>query len=386
MTPQEAVRAASDLLPLLRERQATGEALGRLPDDTNRAFVQAGLYRILEPRRFGGCELDLATFFKVMAVIARGCPSSGWVLALTAGHAHTEAALFPEQTQAELFASEFRCPLSANGAATAVLVDGGYRVNGTWGYVSGCEIATHFMGVATRAESDQRLFVLVKHGEFRIVPDWDVIGMRGTGSHRVEVDDVFVPVHHAVPQALDFQGSRTAPGRRVHANPLYAAGRIGSVLWGEMAAVAVGMAQGALDIYGDELRTKKMNYPPFAPRGALSEYQRHYGEAWARVATAEAVVERVGAQYMHFAREEVEQGRPFDDQRDAELKLLEQYATQLAADAVDLMFRTAGTSATRATSDLQRYFRDMAMIRTHHAAQLDRGAEEFGRAVLTPAD
>src|SRR5207302_8560799 len=140
-------------VPTLRDRQQECEALGRLPDATQREFVDAGLYRILQPRCFGGYEFDLPTFFEVMTAIARGCPSSGWVLALTAGHAHTLAALFPEETQIEIFGptGEFRAPFSANGAATCTPVDGGYRVHGAWSYVSGCEIATHYMGLATLA-------------------------------------------------------------------------------------------------------------------------------------------------------------------------------------------------------------------------------------------
>jgi 3-hydroxy-9,10-secoandrosta-1,3,5(10)-triene-9,17-dione monooxygenase len=226
------------------------------------------------------------------------------------------------------------------------------------------------------------LFVVFDRADFRVVEDWDVIGMRGTGSHRVTVADVFVPAYRTVGTALDEAGSRSAPGRQVHANPLYAAGRIGSVLWGEMAAVAVGIAQGALDVYETELRTRKVNYPPFTTRAAQPDYQRHFGHAWAMVAVAEATVDRIGREYMDFARQEVEAGVPFDDRRDGQLKLLEQHATRLAADAVDLMFRTAGTTATRSGSPLQRSFRDMAMIRTHRAAQIDSGAQEFGQAVL----
>src|SRR5712691_3583222 len=137
--------------------------------------------------------------------------------------------------------------MSLNGVATAAPVDGGYLVSGSWSYVSGCEIGTHFIGLAAVAGRDERLFVVFDRVDFRIVEDWDVVGMRGTGSHRVEVQKVFVPEYRTVSGALDAPISRSAPGRTVHANPLYAAGRIGSVLWGEMAAVAVGVAQGALD-------------------------------------------------------------------------------------------------------------------------------------------
>jgi 3-hydroxy-9,10-secoandrosta-1,3,5(10)-triene-9,17-dione monooxygenase len=384
VTPESLLQAAHDMLPVLRQRQAACEELGRLPDETNRQFIQAGFYRILQPRRFGGCELDLPTFFNVMTAIARGCPSSGWVLALTAGHAHTLASLFPEQGQIQVFGpdGEYRAPMSLNGVASAVPVAGGYQVSGTWTYVSGCEISTHFIGVASIAGGEQRVFVVFDRADIRIVPDWDVVGMRGTGSHRVEVSDVFVPEYRVVAAELDYAGSRRAPGRSVHSNPLYAAGRIVSVLWGEMAAVALGIAQGALDVYEMELRSRKVSYPPFTARAQQPDYQRHFGQAWALVAAAEATLDRIGREYMEFARAEVSAGVPFDDRRDNQLKVLEQQATLMAADAVDLMFRTAGTSATRTGSALQRAFRDMAMIRTHRAAQIDSGAQEFGQAML----
>src|SRR5215216_232969 len=144
-SPAEAVASAREMLPRLRARQAECEALGRLHPATQDELVARGLYRVLQPRRFGGMEFDLPTFFEIMAAVARGCPSSGWVLALTAGHAHTLAAVFPEPTQAATFGSsgEFRCPLSSNGGGTAVAIEGGWRISGRWNYVSGCEVATH---------------------------------------------------------------------------------------------------------------------------------------------------------------------------------------------------------------------------------------------------
>src|SRR5262249_61960803 len=121
--------------------------------------------------------------------------------------------------------------------------------------------------------------------------------------------------------------------------------------------VGAGGAGGAVDIprgppplYENDLREKKLAPPPFLSRSEVPEYQRQFGEAWALIAMAEATLLRIGHDYMRFAIEEVEQGVPFSDQRDRQLIVLEQYVTKLAADAVDIMFRTAGTSATRPES------------------------------------
>lgn len=86
LTPAEMLRRAVAMRAALRERQDRTEAHGSILPETNDEFVRAGFYRIVQPRRFGGYEFDMVTFVKVMIEIARGCPSSGWVLALTAGH------------------------------------------------------------------------------------------------------------------------------------------------------------------------------------------------------------------------------------------------------------------------------------------------------------
>jgi 3-hydroxy-9,10-secoandrosta-1,3,5(10)-triene-9,17-dione monooxygenase len=386
LTPDELVRRAREMVPVLRERQAECEALGRIPRATNDEFVAAGFYRILQPRRFGGYEFDLATFARVMIEVSRGCPSSGWVLALTAGHAIMLSAFFSEEAQVDVYGvdGEFRGPSRTPPRVIAQPVNGGFVLNGKWDYVSGCDIATHIIGgisIGDGPQAEARVGI-VDRTDFSIVDDWDTIGMRGTGSRTVVIRDAFIPSYRTIPPMRDDFGSRNAPGRRVHQNPMYIAGRLVSVLFEEMAAVAVGVARGALDIYERELCSSRLSLPPFGMRSEVPEYQRHFGEAWALIETAEATVMHVAERYLQFARDDVEGNIPFGDERDLQLQLLEQYATRLAGDAVDLMFRTCGTHVAQRESMLQRYFRDMAVIKTHLAAQLDRGAEAFGRIHL----
>lgn len=111
LTPDEMLRRAIAMRARLRERQDATEALGSILPETNLDFIKAGFYRIMQPRRFGGYEFDMVTFVKVMMEIARGCPSSGWVLALTAGHPLI-LAVFGDETQFDAYGDdgEFRCP------------------------------------------------------------------------------------------------------------------------------------------------------------------------------------------------------------------------------------------------------------------------------------
>ena len=261
----ELVARAAAMRDTLRARQAECEAQGRLPDATNREYVEAGFFRVLQPRRFGGLELGLQPFLRVAIELSRGCPSSGWVYALTAGHAHT-VTMWPEQGQIELFGDgDFRCPLS-NLPARAVRVDGGYRIDGGWDYGSGCDTATHFIGGIAVAGADGEApadtrWAAFPRTAYSIVDNWDTLGMRGTGSRRVVVEDVFVPEHHTVASPNPDRPVVEFPGRGVHENPIYRGGTIMPLLVSEPAAVAVGIAQGAIDHYIEVLQTRRQYGP-----------------------------------------------------------------------------------------------------------------------------
>jgi 3-hydroxy-9,10-secoandrosta-1,3,5(10)-triene-9,17-dione monooxygenase len=198
--------------------------------------------------------------------------------------------------------------------------------------------------------------------------------MRGTGSHRVVVEERFVPAAWALPART----LRQRVQRAEHPNPLYA-GPISPLLFMELAAVAIGVARGTLDEYEANLRRRTTLFPPRVPRFEHHEYQRYFGEAFALVELADAGVQRAAREYTELCRRDAEEGVPFDDVADRRLLLYQQRAVQSAVEAVDLLFRTAGTSAARPGERMERYFRDMSTIRTHLTMQYDRTAENYAR-------
>ena len=232
LTPDEIIERARAMVPVLRERQEECERIGRLPDETSRDFVEAGFYRILQPRRFGGYEFDLPTFTRVAIELARGCPASGWTYTLTAGHAHMLAALWPEEGQIDIYGAdgEVRMPGRFRpGTATR-----GRRRLPRSGHVglrlrlrlgdpprlrlqcsattsSAGELATDFIGVVDFADCE-------------IIDNWDVLGLRGTGSKRVVVEDVFVPERRTIASIFRLDAPPAA-GRTVHDAPIYREGR-----------------------------------------------------------------------------------------------------------------------------------------------------------------
>lgn len=385
LTVAELLRRADAMRPWLREHQSECEALGELPADTNDQFLAAGFYRILQPRLFGGYEFALPDFIRVMLAVARGCCDSAWVLALTSGHT-VLAAQLSESAQREVFGptGDFRAPGVGMPGGTGVLDGDGIRVTGAWDYASGCDLATHFFGSTMVRDpatntSLGNAWILFDRDQFKIVDNWNVIGMQGTGSRRVVIEDARLPSDRAL-WFLDGAGRpvRDQPGHALHSNPMYH-GWLQPLLISEVAAVSVGAARGALDIYEEILRNKKTNFAPFHARSNEAEFQQHFGEAQALIDTAEAALLKMTADYMDLTRHHVETATPLDDETERRLILIEQQVIRLAWEAVELMFRTSGTSAAAKSSPLGRALRNLAVIRTHVTLQTDHTATNAGR-------
>jgi 3-hydroxy-9,10-secoandrosta-1,3,5(10)-triene-9,17-dione monooxygenase len=390
LTEADLVERARRLVPVLRERQEETEGAGRILDETCRDFLDAGFYRILQPRRFGGYELDLAAFSRVAIELGRGCPSSAWTYALTAGHIHMLSALFSEDAQVDVYGEDgdVRMPGNLRLLGDAVPVEGGYRLTGAWDYLSGCDVATHLVLGArvpeAGGEPERRLMLIADAAPFEIVDNWDVLGLRGTGSRRVVAENVFVPECRAMTSYYELD-MRTAPGRRVHANPLYAGGGPTALIFGEITAVAVGAARGVLDLYELELRTRNTTVYPIQPMKDNPEYHRLYGEAVQLIEVADAAVLGSDHEYMECARRDVEEGIPFSRGDELRMMLRKQYVCKLALDAVDLMLRTVGSSSMRTGAMLQRYRRDLTMLATHNTVQPELAAGSYGRLYLSGA-
>jgi 3-hydroxy-9,10-secoandrosta-1,3,5(10)-triene-9,17-dione monooxygenase len=220
------IARATALRGTLRAAQADCEAQGRVSDAINAELIRAGFYRIIQPRCFGGYEFDVPTFHRVMMEIGRGCPETGWVLALTAGHPLL-LANFSLAGQADIYgrAGEFRCPAAFNPPGSALPVPGGYRVTASWPSASGCDLGTHHMGSALVTGPDgkptaQAIQVVLERSQYRIVDDWHVMGMQGTGSKRIVAEDVFVPPQRTIFAVAPGRGSEPAERPGLHANPM----------------------------------------------------------------------------------------------------------------------------------------------------------------------
>jgi len=380
LSPGALVQRAEELTGFLRERQAETEASGNVLAETNRVMVDAGFYRVVQPRPLGGYGFDLPTFVRLVTAVARGCPETAWVLSIVSGHVH-QLATYPLDAQREAYGTsgDFRAPEVAAPQGVGVAQPGGFRVSGAWDYASGCAHATHillaFAGADPPAGEPPVRMGLFDRADYEIVRNWDVIGMQGTGSDRVVLDDVFVPSYRTKPYPLT---EMALPAEVYRDSPLFH-GPARPFIITESAAVVVGAAQGALDVYEETFRERKAAGPMGAARADLAEYQLNFGRCRALTDTARAALLQTAQGYMEMAERTSATGEPCSDDDVRRLTMVILQSIHLAHEAVDIMFRTVGSSASRKDSLLGRYWRNVGVLRGHLAHQSDSAAINYGR-------
>ncbi|MEV0457616.1 acyl-CoA dehydrogenase family protein [Catellatospora methionotrophica] len=370
-TPQDILRRAHDIAATLVQRQAETEQRTYYAEDTHRAFAEAGFYRLLVPRRFGGYEFGVDTFFQVVKILARACPSTAWMYCLGATHAIPAATLFSERAQQEIFqGTDFIAPATiVPGGSAQRQDDGTWLLNGTWNYCSGSPYATHFIGhTLTATELDAPpipVLFIAPRSQWRRLDDWGgQLGLRGSGSHSITIRNGRVPDHFVLPGSHISEVDVTAgtPGRALHGNPQYGGGQLSYMVL-EAAVLAVGIAQGALDAYADLMRSRTTLLPPFVSRTENVDYQFWYGEAAGMIATAEAAADNAVKQWQDMAA----QGPgAFTREQDIRLTTICRHVIKLCWHAVEQhIFPTAGSSAVRHGERIERVWRDLSMLQSH---------------------
>ena len=386
-TAVELVARADAFRPRLLAEQAATEARGYYSRELHEAFTEAGFYRLLVPRRYGGLEVDLPTYYRVMTSISRGCPSTGWMLTLGSAHALQVGSYFSERAQDELFA-DGHFVASASFAfedARAERVDGGFRISGTWHFCSGVPYATHHMPLVPLADGEESIVGILPREQFRMLDNWgDLIGLKGSGSHSVVIEDAFVADHHTITFSEWLAiGATSTPGYRLHRNPLYG-GAFLAVALGELNSVQVGAAQGAIDEYERLLRrpTRQAGAAEGRSRSEDPNFQRLLGLALAYTDAAYSILLRCGELFHEYARQAMEAGEPFDEERTFRLYGQLMTAHKLCWEAGDMVFRAGSTTGARDGARLQRYWRDLCAFRTNGVHQLDFRATSIAQAHL----
>ena len=375
------LQRAHALVPKLRDRAAKTEEMRRLPPETEKDLHEAGLFRILQPKRVGGSELDYVALVDFADAVALADASVAWNLANLASH-HWMLGMFDERAQDliwkenadALIASSFVFP-----AGRATKVAGGYRLSGRWPFSSGVDSSTWNMLAGIVSSDDDadgveyRVFLL-KQDDYKILDTWSSTGLKGTGSNDVEAKDVFVPEHMTL-AVRDVAGGPT-PGSAANPGPLYAL-PVFALFPFVLSGAALGNAQACLNDYIEVALHRASTYNR-AKLGDLQTTQIKIAEASAKIDAARLIMRRTCIDAMADARRGdipmlVEKTKY---RRDGA------YAVNLCTEAVSLLFAASGARGLYTTGALQRQFRDAHAINAHIAFSFDAAGTNYGRVAL----
>jgi 3-hydroxy-9,10-secoandrosta-1,3,5(10)-triene-9,17-dione monooxygenase len=255
------IAAARAMGPALRMRRARCRADQRVPDETVAEFQAAGFFKILQPEQWGGYAMDPQVFYSVGLEVARFCPSSAWILGVIAVH-NWQLAVFDDRAARDVWADDPTVLISSSYAPVGKVkvVDGGFRLSGRWSFSSGsqhCKWA--FLGAVVPTPeapfdmANYRTFLL-PISDYQIVDNWDVVGLQGTGSHDIVVDDVFVPEYRTHRSMDGFLCNN--PGNAVNTAPLYHMPFM-QVFVRAVCTATLGACEGALDAFIEVAKTRQ---------------------------------------------------------------------------------------------------------------------------------
>lgn len=376
-----ALTEARRLVPVLRARAVEGEALRRMPDETVADLIDSGLLRICQPARFGGAELGWDVLCETSIELAQGDGAQAWVANIYGEHPMF-VALFPDEAQHEVWDNDLDALICASiipqGNRVAV-VEGGFRLSGRWSFASGVHHARWIIlgeiETAGPAPGEQRLFLLPASA-YRVDDDWHTIGMVGTGSASVVLDDVFVPAHRAV--LMRDINAGAAPGAKVNAAPLYRMPLMGFAQLA-LAAVPVGIATGMVADFTRFMRGRSGD----AARPAGTELLLE------RLSEATAATRAAALLLLDTARTNtamLEAGKLLGEADAARSIRDGNYAVLMARRAATRLFEVTGGRGLHLSAPLQRAFRDVLGGAAHGSLGWHRGALQYAAYVMKAAD
>jgi 3-hydroxy-9,10-secoandrosta-1,3,5(10)-triene-9,17-dione monooxygenase len=374
------IAKAKELKPSLASRAAKADELRRVPEETITDFQEAGFFKMLQPSRWGGLEVDPRTFFDVQITVASACPSSAWVLGVVAVHAW-QLALFPLQAQEEVWGKDPRTLISSSYAPTGKVTraEGGYRISGRWSFSSGSDHCQWvFLGgmVPPEAEGkppEMRTFLLPR-SDYRIDDNWHVAGLKGTGSKDIVVENAFVPEHRTHRLIDGFK--RQSPGNAINPAPLYRL-PFGQIFVRSVSTSAIGAAMGAYDAFL-ESAAKRVAAGDGAKVAEDPSTQTVCARAAGLIDETRLILDRNIGEMMAL----VEAGADIPIDRRVRFRHDSSMAVVKCVEAVDLLFTASGGRAIFLGHPLLRFFLDVHAARAHYANNPDKPARNFGGVAL----
>ncbi len=379
MKLEDVVPAARALLPATLERAEKTETERRLLPEAVRDLRDAGMFKLVQPRRYGGFELDPAAMVRASSELARSCGSTGWCLGVLSVH-NWMLGLYEERAQDDVWGEDPDVLLAASFAATgeAERVADGIRVSGRWSFASGCD-ASNWMMVGAVVPSpgpvpDLRLF-LVPDSEYRVDDNWHVSGLAGTGSKDIVIDGAVVPEHRSV-SLIEAMAGRS-PGQELYADsPLYRV-PFGTMLLFALVGPALGLARSAYASFVERARTRQITYSA-EKQSEQTPVHVLLGEATYQLDAVELLWERDLAEIARLTRDEHE----FTLEERARYKRDVGLGLRACQEVIAKLSGASGAHGIFNSSPMQRAFRDSHAMTTHAALDPMQAARTMGRVEL----
>ena len=377
---QNLYQRARELAPVLKERAAEADKQGYLHEETIKDFQDAGFFRILQPAKWEGYELEPRDFFEVQTTLAEGCMSSAWVLGVVAIH-NWQLALFDDRAAQDVWGEDTSVLISSSYMPVGKVthVEGGYKLSGKWGFSSGskhCEWA--FLGAIVPPKNkgdapDYRTF-LVPRSDYEIVDNWDVMGLKATGSHDVVVKDAFVPEYRTHRSLDGFM--QNSPGNAVNTDPLFRL-PFGQIFVRAVSSSAIGALKGAVDDFIAFNRN----------RIVLSDGKAVMDDPGALKAAADGLrvadeLKTVMFNNFDILHTKAKAGEALTIDERVKMRYDSAAVLSRCAEAITSLYQFCGSAAIFNTHTVNRAFRDISTGRTHVANAPDKFARNLGGVVF----
>jgi 3-hydroxy-9,10-secoandrosta-1,3,5(10)-triene-9,17-dione monooxygenase len=256
--PTEIIARARAMIPTLAQRSLEGRRQRRTPDETIADMQRAGFFRVLQPKRWGGYEMDLHTFYEIQLALAEGDMSTAWIYGVSGVHPWFMA-LLDDRAAQEVWHSDTSALICSSlmPAGRATPAEGGYRLSGRWRYASCCEhcdwaLLGAMVATSNGGPPEGRIFLLPRK-DYGTIDTWQVSGLQATGSWDVSVEDVFVPAHRSQSMLDNFL--LKGPGQVLNTSSLYRL-PFGQIFVRGISTAALGALQGMLNAFLDYGKTR----------------------------------------------------------------------------------------------------------------------------------
>lgn len=369
--------SAGGIVTALRETNAASEAQRHLSDEAVALLHGAGLTALMAPAVHGGAQASPRALIQAERLVAHGSPAASWVMMVCGAHTFIAGRMSAE-VQAEMFAGHpgMLIPGVPSRQGTCQKTEGGYLLNGRWAFASGVDHGDWVMvgSRGTRNPANEpcpAMLVTLPKSDITIDDTWHTLGMRGTGSKDIVLDDAFVPEHRAVAMADAWVG--TVPGVDIPLYTLPIGGTLATMLLGSI----VGMSERGLELFIEQTKTRRDAYTG-EPKAQSAGLQRRVAESAAEIAHAWTLTMR-NCDLLEAA---MEHPPPMPAEARAEVRWNAAYAAELCRRAADRLYAGAGASAAHERNPLQTVFRDLNTA-THHAMlDFDTTLEIQGKVLL----